>query len=61
MNESEKLKKPGCFCPYCEEEIVLNNFPYCQPCQVELRYCLKCTIVVERKAKGCPQCGQPLE
>ncbi|MFQ5925154.1 MAG: zinc ribbon domain-containing protein [Dehalococcoidia bacterium] len=60
MKRSEETKKRGCCCPYCEEEIVREPTLFCQPCQVELRYCLKCNIVVERKAKVCPQCGQPL-
>ena len=61
MKESEKPKKPATFCPYCDEEIALEPFPYCRPCQVTLRYCLRCNIVVKRKAKVCPQCGQTLE
>ena len=54
MKDSEKPRKTATFCPYCDEEIALNPYPYCRPCQVELRYCLKCNIVVERKAKACP-------
>ena len=61
MNKSEKPKKTATFCPYCDEEIALNPAPYCRPCQVELRYCLKCNCVVEKKANDCPQCGQSLE
>ena len=61
MKESEKSRKTATFCPYCDEEIAMSSFPYCRPCQVELRYCLKCNIAVERKAKVCPQCRQPLE
>ncbi len=61
MKESERRKGTATYCPYCDEEIVTSSFPYCQPCQVELRYCLRCNIVVERKARLCPQCGQPVE
>jgi len=61
MKRSEETKGLGCRCPYCDEEIILNPLPYCQPCQVELRYCLKCNIVVERKAKVCPQCGEAIQ
>jgi len=61
MKESERPKETRCLCPYCDEEIALNPAPYCRPCQVELRSCLKCNIVVEMKAKVCPQCGEPLE
>jgi RNA polymerase subunit RPABC4/transcription elongation factor Spt4 len=61
MKESERPKEMRGLCPYCEEELSLETSPFCQACRVELRYCLKCNIVVERKAKVCPQCGQPLE
>jgi hypothetical protein len=61
MKKSEDTKEPRCRCPYCDEEIVLNPLPYCQPCQVELRYCPKCTIVVDKMAKVCHQCGQTLK
>jgi len=61
MKKSEKPEKIRCFCPYCEEEIASDPPPFCQPCQVELRYCLKCNVAVEREAKVCPQCGQTLE
>ena len=60
-SEEPKSKERRCICPYCEEEIALEPFPYCQPCQVRLRYCLKCNIVVERKARVCPSCGQPVK
>ena len=62
MNRSEVQKeKARRFCPYCDEEVLLDPSPFCQPCQVELRYCLKCNIVVEREATVCPQCGQPVK
>jgi hypothetical protein len=60
-SKKPKEKEGRCFCPYCDEELLTSPAPYCQPCQVELRYCLKCNIVVERTAKVCPQCGQTLE
>jgi hypothetical protein len=60
-NDKPKEKEGMCFCPYCDEELLASPAPYCQPCQVELRHCLKCNIVVERTAKVCPQCGQTLE
>ena len=61
MKKSEDTKELRCHCPYCDEEIALNPFPYCQPCQVELRYCPKCNIVVDKTAKVCHQCGQTLK
>lgn len=60
-SEQPKEKERRCFCPYCEEELAISPAPYCQPCQVELRYCLRCNIVVEKTAKVCPHCGQILE
>ena len=60
-SEQPKEKERRCFCPYCEEELAISPAPYCQPCQVELRYCLRCNIVVERTAEVCPQCRQTLE
>ncbi len=50
-----------CFCPYCEEEIMLAMLPYCQPCGVTLHYCRSCQIAVPREAEVCPQCGGKLE
>jgi RNA polymerase subunit RPABC4/transcription elongation factor Spt4 len=60
-SEKSKEKERKFICPYCEEEIFMAEFPYCQPCQVRLRYCLKCNIVVEKNAKVCPNCGQPVK
>ena len=63
MSRSEKTrgKEKGCFCPYCEEEIVIAEFPFCQPCGVSLRYCIKCQMAVAREATVCPECGGELE
>ena len=61
MKRSEQPKESGCFCPYCEEEILMAGFPYCQPCSVTLCYCVRCQIVVVREATVCPQCGGELE
>ena len=60
-SEEPKKRETMCFCPYCEEEIVTVRFPYCQPCGVTLRYCIKCQIAVVREAEVCPQCGGELE
>ncbi len=61
MKRSEEPKKSRCVCPYCEEELATSPPPYCQPCGVTLRYCIKCQIVVVREAEVCPQCGGKLE
>ena len=55
--EEMKKEERGCFCPYCEEELAISAPPYCQPCSVTLRYCIKCKIAVVREATVCPQCG----
>jgi len=28
----EKEKKQHIFCPYCDQEIMEADFPYCRPC-----------------------------
>jgi len=60
-NEEPREKEGKCFCPYCEEELVMAALPYCQPCDVTLRYCINCQIAVAREAEVCPQCGGKLE
>ncbi len=60
MKRSEEPRK-SCFCPYCEEEVATPLPPYCQPCGVTLRYCVKCQIAVVREVEVCPQCGGKLE
>ena len=60
-SEEPKEKPRKCFCPYCEEEMVISALPYCQPCGMTLRYCVSCQIVVAREAEVCPQCGGKLE
>ncbi len=63
MNSSEKSKENegACSCPYCDEGLSSNPPPFCQPCHVELRRCVKCDIEVDKTAKVCPQCGQTIE
>ena len=60
-SEEPKEKDRRRICPYCEEEIVMAEFPYCKPCGVTLRYCVNCQTVVVRDAEVCPQCGGKLE
>ncbi|MBA7550840.1 hypothetical protein ES705_43365 [subsurface metagenome] len=63
MKKSEEPKSKGekCSCPYCEEELIISALPYCQSCNVTLRYCIKCQIAVTREVAVCPQCGGGLE
>ncbi|MBT9149752.1 MAG: hypothetical protein AAGB97_03055 [Dehalococcoidia bacterium] len=58
---AEYLEESRCFCPYCDEEISVENSPWCKPCAVVLRYCGNCQIAVASELKECPECGQPLQ
>ena len=60
-SEESKEKERKFLCPYCEEEIFMAGFPYCQRCKVTLRYCSRCQIAVAREATVCPHCGGELE
>ena len=61
MSQQPEAKEKKRFCPYCEEQILTAGLPYCQPCGVTLRYCVRCQIAVEREAEVCPQCRGELE
>jgi RNA polymerase subunit RPABC4/transcription elongation factor Spt4 len=61
MGEQPEAKEKKRSCPYCEEQILTTGFPYCQPCGVALRHCVRCQTSVERDAEVCPQCGGELE
>ena len=60
-SEEPKEKEKRCLCPYCQEELAISPLPYCQPCSVLLRYCVRCQIAVAREATVCPQCGDELK
>jgi hypothetical protein len=50
-----------CVCPFCEAELALVSSPLCKNCGVELRRCVKCKVtVLDKDAKKCPSCGEPL-
>ncbi len=57
MSVKSKLKKERLFCPYCDNELVSADFPYCDTCQVTIFYCPKCKKAVPRDKKVCPNCG----
>jgi len=59
----KKKEKPGtaCRCPYCETEVMVVQFPFCQTCGLELHRCVSCLVVLPKNAKICPSCGQAIE
>ena len=60
-SDEEKETKRGCRCVYCHEELVMSENPFCKPCGVTLRYCVKCDRAVERDSDVCPHCGGELD
>jgi hypothetical protein len=63
MKKAEKAKKgEKCFCPYCEEALVVTSCPFCLVCGAVFSYCVSCQItVLDREATNCPKCGEPLK
>ncbi len=58
MMESErKIEKEGRFCPYCDEEIAKESFPYCGACEVTVFYCPSCRKPIPRDKRVCSYCG----
>ena len=61
MKKEKKVKEERCICPYCEEELIMANLPYCRPCRIVFRQCIRCQItVLDKEATNCPKCGEPL-
>ncbi|MFC2006076.1 zinc ribbon domain-containing protein [Chloroflexota bacterium] len=44
-------------CPYCDEEIMTADFPFCQACRITVFYCPECQQSLPRDSKVCPSCG----
>ena len=44
-------------CPYCDVELVAQNLPFCQTCQVIITYCAECGKPIPKNRKTCPACG----
>ncbi len=53
----ERGEKKRLFCPYCDEEIMKADAPYCQACGITIFYCPKCRKPLSRDNKVCPNCG----
>ena len=60
MKEPERKEK-RLFCPYCDEEIMEADLPYCQVCGVTVLYCPKCRKPVPRDKNICPHCGAEIK
>jgi len=57
MTEPKEKKQERPFCPYCDEEILSADSPFCQPCRVTLFCCPGCGRLVARGIRLCPYCG----
>ncbi len=57
----QKEKTKQCFCPYCDEEIMAMDSPYCQACQVTIFYCPECQKPLARENRACPHCGAAIK
>ncbi len=57
----KKEKDRHLFCPYCDEEIMVADFPYCQSCRVIIFYCPGCREPLSRDKKLCPHCGAEIK
>ncbi len=56
-----KQPAPKRHCPYCEDEIMAANLPFCQPCHVTTFRCPKCHKSFSRDKEVCPHCGTPVK
>ncbi len=57
----QKEKKEHLFCPYCDEEVMSADLPWCQACLVKLFYCPVCRKPVSREKRVCPDCGAEIK
>ncbi|MFH1382767.1 MAG: zinc-ribbon domain-containing protein [Chloroflexota bacterium] len=56
----QKAKKQPC-CPYCDEEMLQADLPYCKPCSMTILYCPECHKPVARNSKKCSHCGATIQ
>ena len=57
----QKEEKKHLFCPYCDEEVMAADSPYCQACGVTIFYCPKCRKPLPRESRVCPRCGAEIK
>ena len=53
----QKGKKNPLACPYCDEEVITADLPYCKICGVTIFYCPQCREPLPREERVCPHCG----
>ncbi len=60
MREQKEDKKQ-LFCPYCDEEVIEVDSPFCQICKTTIFYCPQCRKPSPRDSKVCPHCGAEIK
>jgi predicted amidophosphoribosyltransferase len=61
MESKREAEQERRFCPYCDQEIAKESFPYCAACEVTIFYCPKCRKPVPRDKRVCPDCGAEIK
>jgi RNA polymerase subunit RPABC4/transcription elongation factor Spt4 len=58
MKPKEKYEAEKCHCPYCEKELKMSCFEpvFCNPCNIKLIKCKKCSELFNDRLKKCPKC-----
>ena len=54
---TERRERRQLYCPYCDEEIMKADLPYCQACGLTIFYCPQCRKSLPRENQVCPHCG----
>lgn len=54
---TERRERRQLYCPYCDEEIMKADLPYCQACGLTIFYCPQCRKSLPRENEVCPHCG----
>jgi len=49
-----------CVCPFCDAEVDVSA-PWCEVCEVEVRFCAVCEEPLPQDASECPGCGAASE
>ena len=60
MKKNNKKNKPVCKCPFCDNEIKSQDYPYCSYCKIKISYCDNCGSPVSDNIEYCPKCGKKL-